>query len=69
MSQAGNGSGAWRVTKEKILFFAGLAIIAYEITVPELLGEPFHFEVLIAGLALCGVSITQWGDKKTNGDK
>jgi hypothetical protein len=64
-----NGSNAWSITKEKILFFAGLAIIAYEIIVPELLGEPFHFEVLITGLALCGVSVTQWGDKKVEGDK
>ena len=54
----------WLLTREKILMVAGLLLIAYESIVPDLSGEPFHFEILLAGLALCGVSIAQWSDKQ-----
>lgn len=54
----------WPLTKEKILMFCGLGLIIYESTLAERLGSQFHFEILLAGLALCGVSIAQWGDKK-----
>jgi hypothetical protein len=59
----GNGNG-WKNTKEKILMFAGLGIISTEMVNAEMLGGVFHIEFLIAGLALCGVSIAQWGDRK-----
>jgi hypothetical protein len=62
LASNGNNRG-WQARKERILFWAGLTLIGYEVLVPELLGENFHFEVLLTGLALCGVAITQWGDR------
>lgn len=59
-----NGHNAWTLTKEKILMYSGIAVITYEVAFAEQLGQSFHFEVLLAGLALCGVSIAQWGDKR-----
>jgi hypothetical protein len=59
-----NGHRQWSLTKEKILMFAGRIIIFSEAVSTEAFGRPFHFEFLLAGLALCGISITQWGDKK-----
>jgi hypothetical protein len=59
----GNGNG-WKATKEKILMFAGLAIVGIELVHAEIFSGTFHLEFLIAGLALCGVSIAQWGDRK-----
>jgi hypothetical protein len=58
-----NGNG-WKVTRERILLFSGLFIIVFMMVNSEVFGNPFHFEFLLAALALCGVSITQWGDKK-----
>lgn len=62
----GNGNGAkrWKAQREKILFFCGLAIIGFELINAELLGGVFHPEFLLAGAALCGISITNWGDRK-----
>lgn len=54
----------WQLTKEKILMFSGLMLIAFETINAEVLGRTFHTEFVLAGLALCGVSIAQWGDKK-----
>lgn len=54
----------WQLTREKILMSCGLILIGYETIVSPALAQPFHFEVLLAGLALCGVSVSQWGDKK-----
>jgi len=59
----GNGNG-WKVTKEKVLMFSGLTLIGFEAFNAELLMGTFHLEFLLAGLALCGVSIAQWGDRK-----
>jgi hypothetical protein len=56
--------GAWTVTKEKILMFSGLLLIGGEFVNGEILGRTFHGEFLLAGAALCGVSIASWGDKK-----
>lgn len=53
----------WTLTREKILMVSGLVLIAASFIVTEILGGPFHVEFLIAGLALCGISITQWKDK------
>jgi hypothetical protein len=61
----GEGERPWKVTKEKILMFAGLAIIFSELVNAEVFGRTFHFEFLLAGLALCGISIAQWGDHKS----
>jgi hypothetical protein len=59
----GNGNG-WKVTKEKVLMFSGLGLIAFQAIHVQIFGGPFHLEFLLAGLALCGVSIAQWGDRK-----
>lgn len=58
-----NGNG-WKVTKEKILMFFGLALIALEAALAAIgTAGPLTWQFVIAGLALCGISITQWGDK------
>jgi cytochrome c biogenesis protein CcdA len=54
----------WSLTKERILMMAGLAVIFYTIGVVPFLHQQFHPEYLLAGVALCGVSIAQWGDRK-----
>jgi hypothetical protein len=55
----------WQLTREKILMFAGLAVIFYELILADHFGGHFHVEGIIGGLALCGVSITQsWGKEK-----
>lgn len=54
----------WALTKEKILFGLGVLLVLFEFVNAELLDRPFHIEFLIAALALCGVSIAQWGDKR-----
>lgn len=54
----------WLLTREKILMICGLCLIGYEAIFADILGQPFHFEILLAGLALCGVAIGQWGDKQ-----
>ena len=53
----------WRLTKEKILLTAGLTLIAAEFAASEFFNRPYHIEFLLAGLALCGVTITQWAAK------
>jgi hypothetical protein len=58
-----NGSH-WTFTKEKVLFFLGIILVIFEFFNAEVLDRPFHIEFLIAALALCGVSIAQWGDKR-----
>lgn len=58
------GRTKWQLTKEKILMWSGLVLIAAEFVNSEVLGRSFHGEFLLAGAALCGVSIASWGDKK-----
>jgi hypothetical protein len=48
LASNGNNNG-WQTQKERILMWAGLTLIGYEVLVPELLGEHFHFEVLLTG--------------------
>lgn len=43
--------------------FFGLALISAEFINAEVRGATFHIEFLIGGLALCGISIAQWGDR------
>jgi len=50
-------------TKDKVLMFAGLSLIAFEAGASVMAATTFRFELVLAGLALCGVSIAQWGDK------
>lgn len=59
-----NGRARWRLTREKILMFFGLALISAEFINAEIRGGTFHLEFLLGGLALCGISIAQWGDKQ-----
>jgi hypothetical protein len=58
-----SGKDTWKVTKEKLLMFAGLILIVFEAAASVLVMSTFRFELVLAGLALCGVSIAQWGDK------
>lgn len=60
----GNGRERWRLTREKILMTCGLLLIGAEFVNAEVRGATFHLEFLIGGLALCGISIAQWGDKR-----
>lgn len=41
----------------------GLILIGFEAVNAEIRGGSFHLEFLLAGLALCGISIAQWGDR------
>lgn len=59
-----NGQQQWRLTREKILMFCGLILIGSEFINAEVRAGTFHVEFLLGGLALCGISIAQWGDRK-----
>lgn len=50
--------------REQILMFFGLCLIAAEFINAEVRGATFHYEFLLGGLALCGISLAQWGDRK-----
>lgn len=51
--------------REKILTFCGLTLIAFEAVNAEVRGASFHYEFLVCGLALCGIAIAGWGDKRS----
>ncbi len=53
----------WSRTREKILMVFGLSLIVAQFVWTEM-GGPFHVEFLILAGGLCGVSLTQRGDKK-----
>jgi hypothetical protein len=59
-----NNNNGWKNTKEKVLLSFGLGLIAVETINAEVFSGTFHLEFLLAGLALCGVSIAQWGDRE-----
>jgi hypothetical protein len=61
-----NRQQQWHLTREKILMFFGLALIAFEAINSEIRGGAFHYEFLVCGLALCGISIAGWGNKKVD---
>lgn len=61
-----NNKHKWKVTRCKILLTAGIVLIFVYLILTELLQEPFHYEWIIAGLALCGIGITQNADKKNH---
>lgn len=52
------------VTRENILLTLGIGIILAEFVNAEALGRTFHYEFLLLGAALCGIGITQLGEKK-----
>jgi hypothetical protein len=54
----------WEFKREVILFALGVGIIVYTVVIIPFLKQEFHPEYLIAGVALCGVSVTSLGDKK-----
>jgi hypothetical protein len=56
----------WKITREKILMYSGLTLVGASFINSEILGGVFHYEFLIAGLALCGISIAQWGDRRSS---
>jgi hypothetical protein len=64
MKTNGKDKDPWALTREKILLFSGLTLIAFEAINSEIRGGVFHYEFLLCGLALCGVAIAGWGDKK-----
>lgn len=64
MTFSENGEKQWKLTREKVLMTAGLLLIGASFVNSEIRGGTFHLEFLLAGLALCGISIAQWGDKK-----
>lgn len=51
-------------TRQNILFVLGVLIIVFEVIHAEVLNSPFHYEFLVLGASLCGVAITQIGDRK-----
>ena len=51
-------------TRENLLLTLGIAIIVGEFINAEALGRTFHYEFLLLGAALCGVGITQLGERK-----
>lgn len=55
----------WKRNKEIILTFFGLTLIGFEAINAEIRGGSFHYEFLICGLALCGIAIAGWGDKRS----
>jgi hypothetical protein len=57
-------SHTWEITREKILMVAGLFIATTELVISVVDPAAFHYEFLIFGGSLCGISIAQWGDKK-----
>jgi len=62
--KSNNGNGAGWAKREQILMFSGLTLIGFVVVAVELFNRPFHFEFVLAGLALCGVAIAQVGDKR-----
>lgn len=50
--------------RANVLMAVGLVILFASWVNSEALGNTFHFEYLVVAAAFCGVSITQWGDKK-----
>jgi hypothetical protein len=50
-------------SRENILFIVGIGIIVFEVINAEVLSRPYHYEFLVLGGALCGVGITQYGDR------
>lgn len=60
----GGGSGSWQLTKDKVLLSSGLSMIGATWIATVVFSRPFHYEFLLAGLALCGIGIAQLGDKK-----
>ena len=58
------GSKKTWLCRENILLGLGVLIIVVELVNSELIGHRFHYEFLLAGLTLCGVGITQIGDRK-----
>lgn len=54
----------WRLTKEKVLMRSGLTLIAAEFINAEIISGTFHLEFVIAGCALCGISLAQGLDRK-----
>ncbi len=57
------GVDKWKALREKILMFCGLGIIGGEFVNAELFRGTFHYEFLVVGAALCGISIAQFGDR------
>ena len=65
-SDGGNGNrrSPWWHKRENILLVLGITIIMGSFINSEVLGRTFHYEFLLAGLALCGVGLAQLGDKR-----
>jgi hypothetical protein len=49
--------------RENLLLALGMFIVGLEAVNVEILSRPFHAELFLGGLTLCGVGITQKFDK------
>lgn len=58
------GNNGWERKKDLILFFTGIAAFVFVIGVMPILNYDFHFEYLIAALAVLGIPLARYGDKK-----
>lgn len=54
----------WEHRKDVILFFFGIAGIAFVVGVMPLLHYDFHVEYILAFLAVLGIPLARWGDRK-----
>jgi hypothetical protein len=63
MALGSNNNSGWKATKEKVLLTAGLSLIGFSAAVSVFASAAFRYELVIAGLALCGVGLAQWGDR------
>jgi len=67
MAIIGNGhrddEGRWKLQKDKILLASGLVLIGATFVSYVVIRE-VRYEFLMTGLALCGLGIAQWGDRK-----
>lgn len=50
--------------REWILMVLGAFLLFFTIVIMPAIGYEFHFEYLLAGLALCGVSLASGMDKR-----
>lgn len=64
MSHNENEDKRWKHKKEQILLGSGLGLIMASFVNADILGNTFHPEFVLAGLALCGIGIAQWFDRK-----
>lgn len=63
MANENGGSSQWKVTKERILLWAGIVCLAVYMG-SFIAGRQFPIEFLVLIAAMFGLSLAAWGDKK-----